>query len=54
MGPANRLTIMALEDGRYVPSLAVAIKVACEVKFEVEQVFYLAEQARVQPPRSGE
>jgi putative transcriptional regulator len=43
----TRQTIIALEANRYVPSLLLAIRIARVFGVAVEQVFLLAEEARV-------
>jgi len=39
----TRQTIIAIEKGKYVPSLELALKIAKEFKLEIEQIFKISE-----------
>jgi putative transcriptional regulator len=43
----TRQTIIALEQGKYVPSLELAFKIAAAFKVKVEDVFHYKEQPSV-------
>ncbi len=42
----TRHTIMAIENGRYEPSIALALKIALYFKLPLEEIFWLAESER--------
>jgi putative transcriptional regulator len=39
----TRHTILAIENGRYEPSIALALKIAAYFKVPLEEIFWLAE-----------
>jgi putative transcriptional regulator len=43
----TRQTIIALEQGKYTPSLVLAFTIAIELRASVEEVFYVAEEGTV-------
>jgi putative transcriptional regulator len=42
----TRHTIMAIENGRYEPSIALALKIASYFKLPLEEIFWLAENEK--------
>ncbi len=42
----TRHTIMAIENGRYEPSIALALKIATYFKLPLEEIFWLAENEK--------
>ena len=49
----TRQTIIALEQGKYVPSLALAFRIARAFDRTVEEVFEPSEDEGAPPPPSG-
>ncbi len=49
----TRQTIIALEQGKYVPSLALAFRIARAFGRTVEEVFEPSEDEEAPPPPSG-
>lgn len=39
----TRQTIIAIEKGKYIPSLELALKIAKEFKLEIEQIFRISQ-----------
>ena len=44
----TRQTILAIEKGRYVPSLDLAFRIARHFKVNIEEIFFYGEESR--PP----
>jgi len=42
----TRHTVMAIENGRYEPSIALALKIAAYFKLPLEEIFWLAENEK--------
>ena len=47
----NRQTILAIEKGKYVPSLDLAFKIARYFKVNVEEVFIYDDETPAEPAR---
>ena len=47
----NRQTILAIEKGKYVPSLDLAFKIARYFKVNVEEVFIYDDETHAEPAR---